>query len=119
MKNNQIIFSLQNLWIGNINYNNKYEIGIVSPSYKIFDINKKFDKEYISYLLKTSKAIYYYTINSEQGASIVIKNLDIEFFFEINFKILNILEQGQKGKLINKILGNIENEENKYKELNK
>ena len=49
LKKNQIVFSPQNLWMGNINYNNKYEIGIVSPSYKVFDINKKFDKDYISY----------------------------------------------------------------------
>jgi len=119
LKKNQIVFSPQNLWMGNINYNNKYEIGIVSPSYKVFDINKKFDKDYISYLLKTNKAIYYYTINSEQGASIVRRNLNIESFYEINFTIPNIVEQGQKGKIINKTSGKIENEENKYKELNK
>lgn len=105
--------------MGNINYNNKYEIGIVSPSYKVFDINKKFDKDYISYLLKTNKAIYYYTINSEQGASIVRRNLNIESFYEINFIIPDIVEQEQKGNLINKISSKIENEENKYKKLNK
>ena len=119
LKKNQIVFSPQNLWMGNINYNNKYEIGIVSPSYKVFDVNKKFDKDYISYLLKTNKAIYYYTINSEQGASIVRRNLNIESFYEINFIIPDILEQEQKGNLINKISSKIENEENKYKELNK
>ena len=119
LKKNQIVFSPQNLWMGNINYNNKYEIGIVSPSYKVFDINKKFDKDYISYLLKTNKAIYYYTINSEQGASIVRRNLNIESFYEINFIIPDIVEQEQKGNLINKISSKIENEENKYKKLNK
>ena len=40
LKKNQIVLSPQNLWMGNINYNNKYEIGMVSPSYKIFNINK-------------------------------------------------------------------------------
>ena len=119
LKKYQIVISPQNLWMGNINYNNKYEIGIVSPSYKVFNINKKFNKDYVSYLLKTNKAIYYYTINSEQGASIVRRNLNIESFYEINFIIPDIVEQEQKGKLINKISSKIENEENKYKMLNK
>ena len=32
---NEIVFSPQNLWMGNINVNDKFEKGIVSPSYKI------------------------------------------------------------------------------------
>ena len=34
-----VVLSPQNLWMGNINYNDKFEIGIVSPSYKIFSIS--------------------------------------------------------------------------------
>ena len=119
LKKNQIVLSPQNLWMGNINYNNKYEIGMVSPSYKIFNINKKFDKDYISNLLKTNKAIYYYTINSEQGASIVRRNLNMESFYEINFVIPDIAEQNKKGKIINEITQKIEKEEKKYQKLDK
>ena len=119
LKKNQIVLSPQNLWMGNINYNNKYEIGMVSPSYKIFNINKKFDKDYISNLLKTNKAIYYYTINSEQGASIVRRNLNMESFYEINFVIPDIAEQNKKGKIINEISQKIEKEEKKYQKLDK
>ena len=119
LKKNQIVLSPQNLWMGNINYNNQYEIGMVSPSYKIFNINKKFDKDYISNLLKTNKAIYYYTINSEQGASIVRRNLNMESFYEINFVIPDIAEQNKKGKIINEIAQKIEKEEKKYQKLDK
>ena len=119
LKKNQIVLSPQNLWMGNINYNNKYEIGMVSPSYKIFNINKNFDKDYISNLLKTNKAIYYYTINSEQGASIVRRNLNMESFYEINFVIPDIEEQNKKGKIINGIAQKIEKEEKKYQKLDK
>ena len=119
LKKNQIVLSPQNLWMGNINYNNKYEIGMVSPSYKIFNINKKFDKDYISNLLKTNKAIYYYTINSEQGASIVRRNLNMESFYEINFVIPDIAEQNKKGKIINEISQKIEKDEKKYQKLDK
>lgn len=33
-----VVLSPQNLWMGNINYNDHFEVGIVSPSYKIFTI---------------------------------------------------------------------------------
>ena len=36
----QLVFSPQNLWLGNINVNTKYEVGIVSPSYKIYDFGQ-------------------------------------------------------------------------------
>ncbi|NGY69324.1 restriction endonuclease subunit S, partial [Clostridium perfringens] len=52
---NQIVLSPQNLWLGNINYNNKYDMGIVSPSYKIFNINKNLNEKYISYIIKTDR----------------------------------------------------------------
>ena len=41
LKINQLVFSPQNLWLGNINVNTTYEIGIVSPSYKVFSFNEK------------------------------------------------------------------------------
>ena len=44
--------------MGNINYNDRFEIGIVSPSYKVFSIDEKFDKGYIAFLLKTRKALW-------------------------------------------------------------
>lgn len=46
-----VVLSPQNLWMGNINYNDRFEIGIVSPSYKVFSIDEKFDKGYIAFLL--------------------------------------------------------------------
>ena len=36
-----VVLSPQNLWMGNINYNDRFEIGIVSPSYKVFSIDEK------------------------------------------------------------------------------
>lgn len=41
LRKEQLVFSPQNLWLGNININCDFEVGIVSPSYKIFDFNKK------------------------------------------------------------------------------
>ena len=46
LKRNQVVLSPQNLWMGNINLNSKYDIGMVSPSYKIFNIKSEFDSSY-------------------------------------------------------------------------
>ena len=114
LKINQIVLSPQNLWMGNINYNDKYEIGIVSPSYKIFNINNEFDKYYIFNWLKSEKALYYYTISSEQGASIVRRNLNIEAFEEITFNIPNKKIQNIIGMNIKLIDSKIKLSENKF-----
>lgn len=88
-----IVLSPQNLWMGNINFNEKFEIGIVSPSYKIFFINEKFDKLYIASLLKSHRAIWSYSLVSEQGASIVRRNLNLEGFMNLSFAIPSVGEQ--------------------------
>ena len=88
-----VVLSPQTLWMGNINYNDRFEIGIVSPSYKVFSIDEKFDKGYIAFLLKTRKALWAYSLVSEQGASIVRRNLNYESFLEISFVIPSLKEQ--------------------------
>src|SRR5690554_84093 len=94
LKKNQLVFSPQNLWMGNINVNDKFEIGIVSPSYKIFDFNEKLtSSSYCNYFLVTPRMKFEYAQSSEQGASIVRRNLDMVSFKAINFKLPLVSEQ--------------------------
>ena len=95
LRKGNIVLSPQNLWLGNINYNDKYEKGIVSPSYKTFTISEEFNPFYVACLLKTYRALYEYTCVSEQGASIVRRNLDMEAFMEILFPMPYIDEQNR------------------------
>ena len=95
LKINQIVLSPQNLWMGNINLNKSFKIGMVSPSYKIFDVIKGNNSNFMGYLLRTPKAFYEYTISSEQGASIVRRNLNMDLFNDIKFMI-PCLEEQQK-----------------------
>ena len=88
---NEIVFSPQNLWLGNINFNKKYNIGIVSPSYKIFKTNQ--NSLYIGIFLKLNRMIFRYGLISEQGASVVRRNLNINEFNELKIKIPSIPEQ--------------------------
>ena len=87
IKKGELLFSPQNLWLGNINLNRSFEIGIVSPSYKIYCIDEKINKNWLIEKLKTPKMLYNYKIVSEQGASVVRRNLDIKQFMDIVISI--------------------------------
>ena len=95
-----IVLSPQNLWMGNINYNDKFDVGIVSPSYKIFSIAECYDKRFIAAILKTHRALYNYMLVSEQGASIVRRNLNMEAFSQLVFKIPSLEKQREIGYAI-------------------
>ena len=119
---NDIVISPQNLWMGNINFNDKFDIGIVSPSYKIFTINSSFDKTFIASLLKSHRALYNYIQVSEQGASIVRRNLNLEAFEHLVFKIPSLNEQCKVSNIIKSVLKKIECENQlikKYEEQKK
>ena len=95
-----VVLSPQNLWMGNINYNDRFEVGIVSPSYKIFTIAEGYDKTFIASILKTHRALYSYMLVSEQGASVVRRNLNMEAFEQLVFKIPPYEEQCKIGRTL-------------------
>ena len=104
-----IVLSPQNLWMGNINFNDKFDIGIVSPSYKVFSIADGFDKKYVAALLKTHHALYNYMLVSEQGASTVRRNLNYEAFEQLVFKIPSLNKQQEIGHVISLLKFQLEN----------
>lgn len=95
-----IVLSPQNLWMGNINYNEKFKVGIVSPSYKIFSIKAEFDKRFVAFMLKTHRALYNYMLVSEQGASVVRRNLNMEAFEQLVFRMPPYDKQREIGKTL-------------------
>ena len=78
-----IIISPQNLWMGNMTFNDKFESGLVSPSYKIYKIKPCYDADLVFYKLTTRRSFYNYLLVSEQGASIVRRNLNIDAFEQL------------------------------------
>ena len=94
IRREQLVLSPQNLWLGNINYNDSFEVGLVSPSYKTFTFNTQLiNPNYGKYLIKTPRMIYEYTVSSEMGASVVRRNLNMELFGGIKVSIPSIQEQ--------------------------
>ena len=110
VRKGHIVLSPQNLWMGNINYNDRFDIGIVSPSYKVFSIKEGFNPIFIASLLQTKKALNEYMLASEQGASIVRRNLNIEAFMDIKFRIPDARQQDSLSMAITAINAKLNNE---------
>ncbi len=83
---NNIVLSPQNAWMGNININDKYDIGIVSPSYRVYKL-KEINHTFFKYIIKTNQFINLIKINSDSGASNVRKTLNLESFLNENIYI--------------------------------
>lgn len=104
LEKDQLVFSPQNLWLGNINLNTKFKIGIVSPSYKIYRIKNDIVLiNYFKYLIRLPRMLYEYKISSEQGASVVRRNLNIDLFEEIPLKLPLIKEQQKIAEFLTSI----------------
>ena len=100
IRKNQIVFSPQNLWLGNINLNDKYDVGCVSPSYKIYSFDTELiDPQFFIEYLKTPYMLYQYKLCSEQGASVVRRNLDLSSFLELKITLPNSEKQKIIGAL--------------------
>lgn len=113
-----IIISPQNLWMGNITFNQRFTNGLVSPSYKIYIINNNFDMYYIANMLKTKRAMYKYICSSQQGASVVRRNLNMDDFLSLSFNIPDIIKQRKIGLLLNTIDKRIDLEQTYLTKLN-
>lgn len=117
LKKNQVVLSPQNLWLGNININFKFEEGIVSPSYKIFNIINS-NPLFISYILKRPKMLFEYKNASEQGASIVRRNLNLDLFYNIKLRLPSYEEQTSIQNFLSAIENQIDRSDYKIKMLN-
>lgn len=113
---NQIVFSPQNLWMGNINLNLTFNVGIVSPSYKVFSL-KDINAQFVGHILRSPKMIHEYKQASEQGASVVRRNLDTNSFMAIKIDVPCKEEQQKIVNLLNAINDRIKIEESKLHQM--
>lgn len=112
IRKNNLVFSTMNLWMGSLDVLTNYDIGIVSPSYKTFEFNENLMiPKYGNYFMKSYYMLEQYKNCSEQGASVVRRNLDLKALLNIEINIPSIEEQEK----IVKILKNIDYIIEKYK----
>jgi len=103
LRKGNLVFSTMNLWMGSLDVLEQFDIGIVSPAYKIFEFNNELMLPcFGKYYMRSSYMIWRYNINSEQGASVVRKNLDLDSLLDTHVKIPNINEQKAIAQILSK-----------------
>jgi type I restriction enzyme S subunit len=79
VRRGEMAMSGLNFWMGAIDILKEYEIGMISPAYKVFRVNySKIDDKYARYLVRGNQMKRMLVEASVQGASIVRRNLDRE-----------------------------------------
>lgn len=94
VRRENLVFSTMNLWMGSLDTLRICDRGIVSPAYKVFEFNQSlivvnFAENY----MKSAEMIWLYKANSEQGASIVRRNLDLQALLNSKVDLPDISEQ--------------------------
>lgn len=93
IRKNNIVFSSMNLWMGSLGFC-EYEVGMISPAYKTFKINEeKTNFNFLKYFMKTPKMLHLYEVNSDKGASIVRRNLNLEQLLSSKIDFPDLKEQ--------------------------
>lgn len=119
IRKNNLVFSTMNLWMGSLDVLTNYDIGIVSPAYKVFEFNEKLMlPEYGNYFMKSYYMLEQYKNCSEQGASVVRRNLDLKSLLNITINIPLIEEQEKIVEILKTIDSIIEKYENLLEEKN-
>lgn len=75
VEKNDLILSAQNLHLGNANVNLRFEHGIISPAYKVFDIGNS-NENYIQAWVKKDSTKNFFLDATTEGASQCRKNVD-------------------------------------------
>ena len=94
VRKGNVVFSAMNLWMGAIDIVEKNKIGIVSPSYVTLKVDERLiNLNFLKYLLKSASMKKKYIYHSQQGASIVRRNLNKKDLFHDSVKLPPIDQQ--------------------------
>lgn len=77
----EVVMSGLNFWMGSIDLMTDFDVGIVSPAYKVFEVNtNKICIRYFKHFVKSKDMLRILVSCSIVGASIVRRNFDKEMF---------------------------------------
>ncbi|SDW44402.1 type I restriction enzyme, S subunit [Lachnospiraceae bacterium KHCPX20] len=102
VKKNDLILSAQNLHLGNCNVNLRFEHGIISPAYKVYELincNPLFMQAWI----KQDKTKDFFLKASTEGASVCRKNIVWEELYKQELPVPKIDEQEKIGKFFHEL----------------
>ena len=75
VKKNDLILSAQNLHLGNVNVNLRFDHGIISPAYKVYDLNDCLP-EFVQAWVKKESTKKFFLDATTEGASQCRKNIE-------------------------------------------
>lgn len=91
-----LVMSGLNFWMGAIDFQTIRDTGIVSPAYKTFKLNEgAYNREYLRLFVRSHYMTKILLDSSIQGASIVRRNLDMEWLSNSLIDLPNIEEQNE------------------------
>ena len=94
-----MILSAQNLHLGNANVNLLFEHGIISPAYKVYELNKC-DQYFVQSWVKKDSTKDFFLDATTEGASQCRKNIDWRILNNQLIAIPSLYEQIRIGKLL-------------------
>ena len=96
VKKNDLILSAQNLHLGNANVNLRFESGIISPAYKVFNLNNC-DPFFVQAWVKKDDTKNFFLSATTEGASQCRKNIDWSALDKQTITVTNFEEQKRIG----------------------
>ena len=96
VKKNDLILSAQNLHLGNCNVNLRFEHGIISPAYKVYELINC-DPLFMQAWVKQDKTKDFFLKASTEGASVCRKNIVWEDLYKQELPVPKINEQVKIG----------------------
>ena len=92
VRKNMLVLSAQNLHLGNANVNLRFDHGLVSPAYKIYDIIGA-NPEFMAHWIKREQTKDFFLNATTEGASLCRKNIIWEDLYDQYLSLPSLPEQ--------------------------
>ena len=102
IRKNDLILSAQNLHLGNANVNLRFEHGIISPAYKVYELNGC-NPNFVQAWVKKEDTKNFFLAATTEGASQCRKNIEWSTLGSQTITVPSLKEQEVIGKYIQKI----------------
>ena len=93
VKQDDFVVSGLNFWMGSYDVLRTFDIGMVSPAYKVYKLKGAFNKDFFRFYVQSKNMLDAMVGASIIGASIVRRNFDKEALYEWSFKLPSLSEQ--------------------------
>lgn len=98
VKKNDLILSAQNLHLGNVNVNLRFDHGIISPAYKVFEIQNA-SPYFVQAWMKRDATKNFFLKSTTEGASQCRKNIEWKSLYNQKIRTPSKSEQKKVGEL--------------------